>query len=66
MNARIINLRTRRKQKARQEKAAKGTVRAVEFGRSKAEKNLTRSLNDQQDRRADGHKLDTPDPRNDD
>ena len=61
MNARIINLRTRRKQKARADKAAKGSANAVRFGRTKADKAIGKALEDQTDRRLDGHKLDRPD-----
>ena len=57
MNARIINLRTRRKQKARADKAAEATIRAAEFGRSSAEKAQTRVLEKQAKRHLDGHKI---------
>lgn len=57
MNARIINLRTRRKQKAREDKAAKGAANAVRFGRTKAERVETEAFEDQAVRRLDGHKL---------
>ena len=59
MNARIINLRTRRKQKARADKAAEATVRAAEFGRTKAEKTQTEALTQQAERHLDGHKVES-------
>ena len=58
MNARIINLRTRRKQKARSEKTAQADANALKFGRTKAERAKAEVLKDQETRHLDGHKLD--------
>ncbi len=58
MNARIVNLRTRRKQKARDEVRAAARRRATEFGRSKAERELTRAEAAIEAARLDGHELD--------
>ena len=66
MNARIINLRTRRKQKARADKAAQGTANAVKFGRNKAEKSKQQALEDRAVQYLDGHKLDDSATDNDD
>ena len=49
----IINLRTVRKQKAREPKAV------APIGIKKPERNRVASLNDMSDRKLDGHKRDT-------
>ena len=41
MNARIINLRTARKRRAREEAKSVADQRAVDFGRTKAEREAT-------------------------
>nr|WP_316654918.1 DUF4169 family protein [uncultured Gellertiella sp.] len=46
MVAEIVNLRQARKQKARVEKERQADQNRLTFGRSKAEKSLTRALND--------------------
>ncbi|MDE4174659.1 DUF4169 family protein [Phaeobacter sp. PT47_59] len=53
-----VNLNRFRKQKARAEKKARADANAVKFGRSKAEKQLDRSLRDKQERHLDGHQTD--------
>jgi len=53
-----VNLNRFRKQKARAEKKARADANAVKFGRSKAEKQLDRSLRNKQARDLDGHKAD--------
>lgn len=56
MSAEIINLRQARKGKARAEKERQADQNRLTFGRSKAEKNLTRALNEQAEKRLDhGH-----------
>ena len=61
MNARIVNLRTMRKRKARA--AAKKTAdqNAVEHGRSKAERDATRAETERVTRLHDGHRREDPD-----
>lgn len=61
MNGRIINLRTRRKQKARDDKRAKGNASAARAGASKAERTATdfetaRAARHLDDRKIDGRK----------
>ncbi|MBP2549067.1 hypothetical protein J2858_001983 [Neorhizobium galegae] len=46
MSADIVNLRQFRKTKARSEKERQAEQNRLTFGRTKAEKNLTRALND--------------------
>ncbi len=56
MAAEIINLRQARKAKARTEKERQADQNRLTFGRSKAEKNLTRALNAKEEKRLDqGH-----------
>ncbi|KKB82802.1 hypothetical protein VW29_14640 [Devosia limi DSM 17137] len=56
--AEIINLRTARKRKARDQASAKADQNRVTFGRTKTEKALTKAKSDQAARLLDGHKLD--------
>ncbi|MGR9129960.1 DUF4169 family protein [Rhizobium leguminosarum] len=49
MSAEIINLRQFRKKQARSEKEKQAEQNRISFGRAKAEKQLTRSLNDKAD-----------------
>lgn len=56
--AEIINLRQARKQKARAEKEARAEQNRVTFGRTKAEKELTRAERELAKRRIDSHKRD--------
>jgi Domain of unknown function (DUF4169) len=46
MTGDVVNLRQFRKQKARTEKDKSAEQNRISFGRTKAEKKLTRSLND--------------------
>ncbi|ASS56579.1 DUF4169 family protein [Rhizobium leguminosarum] len=50
MSAEIINLRQFRKKQARSEKEKQAEQNRISFGRAKAEKQLTRSLNDKADK----------------
>ena len=61
MAADIVNLRQFRKQKARSEKEKSAEANRLQFGRTKAEKNLTRALNDKAEKTLDQGKLDKPD-----
>ncbi|WP_114942963.1 DUF4169 family protein [Microvirga calopogonii] len=56
--AEIINLRQARKQKARAEKEARADENRIAFGRTKAEKNLTKAQQDLAQSRLDQHKRD--------
>jgi len=56
--AEIINLRTARKRKARAEAATTADQNRILFGRTKAEKTLTKAQSDQATRLLDGHKRD--------
>lgn len=56
--AEIINLRQARKQKARAEKEARAEQNRFAFGRTKAEKELTKAERDMAQRRLDAHKRD--------
>ena len=56
--AEIINLRQARKQKARAEKEARADQNRVAFGRTKAEKNLTKAEQDLAKSRLEAHKRD--------
>jgi len=50
MSAEIINLRQFRKKQARSEKEKQAEQNRISFGRAKAEKQLTRRLNDKADK----------------
>ncbi|MEZ0170059.1 DUF4169 family protein [Microvirga sp. TS319] len=56
--AEIINLRQARKQKARAEKEARAEQNRIAFGRTKAERELTRAERELAERRIDSHKRD--------
>ncbi len=56
--AEIINLRQARKNKARAEKEARAEQNRVSFGRTKAEKKLTKAELDLAQSRLDSHKRD--------
>jgi hypothetical protein len=56
--AEIINLRQARKQKARTDKEARADQNRVTFGRTKAEKTLTKAEQEMDQRRLDAHKRD--------
>ncbi|MBB1250711.1 DUF4169 family protein [Rhizobium sp. G21] len=61
MAADIINLRQARKVKARAEKDKTAEQNRLTFGRTKAEKQLTKSLNEKAERALDQGKLERPD-----
>lgn len=46
MNAEIVNLRQFRKKQSRSEKEKQAEQNRISFGRTKAEKQLTKALND--------------------
>jgi hypothetical protein len=57
----IVNLRQVRKQKARSDKERTAEANRLQFGRTKAEKNLTEAINDKAERALDQGKLEKPD-----
>ncbi len=57
MAAEIVNLRQARKAKARIEKERQAEQNRLTFGRTKAEKSLTRALNEQAEKRLDQGRL---------
>ncbi|NKL32798.1 DUF4169 family protein [Rhizobium leguminosarum bv. viciae] len=61
MSAEIINLRQFRKKQARSEKVKQAEQNRVSFGRTKAEKQLTRSLNDKSDKAHRDGRIETDD-----
>jgi hypothetical protein len=61
MSAEIINLRQFRKKQARSEKEKQAEQNRVAFGRTKAEKQLTRSLNDKADKDHRDGRIETDD-----
>ena len=61
MSGDVVNLRQFRKQKARSEKERQAEQNRVAFGRTKAEKNLTRALNDKAERSLDQGRIEKPD-----
>lgn len=62
--AQIINLRTRRKQSARDTARTDATARAARHGISKAERDLTQARTAKADRDLDGHKRSPEAPQN--
>jgi hypothetical protein len=61
MAADIVNLRQFRKQKARSEKDKAADANRLQFGRTKAEKTLTKTINEKAEKALDQGKLDMPD-----
>ncbi|MBW8788688.1 MULTISPECIES: DUF4169 family protein [Rhizobium] len=61
MSAEIVNLRQFRKKQARSEKERQSEQNRVSFGRTKAEKQLTRSLNDKADKAHRDGRIETDD-----
>ncbi|WP_127753090.1 MULTISPECIES: DUF4169 family protein [unclassified Devosia] len=55
--AEIVNLRTARKRKAREDEAVKAEQNRILFGRTKAEKNQSKAEAELAARRLEGHKL---------
>ena len=60
MSGDVVNLRQFRKQKARSEKDKQAEQNRIAFGRTKAEKTLTRALNDKADKTLDQGRLEGP------
>lgn len=60
MTDNVVNLRMARKRKERAKKEANAEQNRISFGRTKQEKNLTKALNDKQNKLVDDQKL-TPD-----
>ncbi len=58
MSAELVNLRQFRKRKARAEKEKAAEANRIEFGRTKAEKNLTDAVNRKERRSHDQKRLD--------
>jgi len=56
--AEIINLRQARKNKARAEKEARAEQNRIAFGRTKAEKEMTKAEREMAQRRLDAHRRD--------
>ncbi|MDA5094696.1 DUF4169 family protein [Aliiroseovarius sp. KMU-50] len=56
MDDKVINLRQRRKQAQRRDKARQADENAVKFGRSKAEKMLDAAQNEKSERDLNAHK----------
>ncbi|MDR6756593.1 hypothetical protein J2Y48_001886 [Mycoplana sp. BE70] len=61
----VVNLRQFRKQKARSEKERQAEQNRISFGRTKAEKNLTRALNDKAEKTLDQGRIEKPEGRSD-
>ncbi|AHF84794.1 hypothetical protein RLEG3_24590 [Rhizobium leguminosarum bv. trifolii WSM1689] len=61
MSAEIINLRQFRKKQARSEKEKQAEQNRISFGRTKTEKQLTRSLNDKVDKAHRDGRIETDD-----
>ena len=61
MSAEIVNLRQFRKKQARSEKEKQAEQNRVSFGRTKFEKQLTRSLNDKADKAHRDGRIETDD-----
>ncbi|MBC2804670.1 DUF4169 family protein [Rhizobium ruizarguesonis] len=61
MSAEIINLRQFRKKQARSEKEQQAEQNRISFGRTKSEKQLTRSLNDKADKAHRDGRIETDD-----
>ena len=60
MSGDVVNLRQVRKQKARAEKDRQAEQNRIAFGRTKAEKTLTRALNDKAEKALDQGRLERP------
>ncbi len=63
MSGDIVNLRQFRKKKKRSEKERQAEQNRLTFGRAKAEKTLTKSLNDKVEKLLDQGRLEKPDDR---
>ena len=60
MSGDVVNLRQFRKQKARSDKEKQAEQNRIAFGRTKAEKTLTRALNDKAQKSLDQGRLERP------
>ncbi|SMF71331.1 protein of unknown function [Xaviernesmea oryzae] len=60
MSAEIVNLRQFRKSKTRLEKEKDAEQNRITFGRSKAEKSLTKARNEKADKALDQGRLENP------
>lgn len=60
MNAEIVNLRQFRKKQLRSEKEKQAEQNRITFGRPKAEKNLTKALNDKATKEHEAGRMETP------
>ncbi len=60
MTGDVVNLRQFRKQKARTEKDSAADQNRISYGRTKAEKQLTKTLNDKASKALDQGKRETP------
>ncbi len=60
MSGDVVNLRQFRKQKARSEKDKQAEQNRIAFGRTKAEKTLTRALHDKAEKALDQGRLERP------
>lgn len=62
MSGDIVNLRQFRKNRERQEKDRKAEENRLQYGRSKAEKTLTRALNEKAEKQLDQGRLEPRQP----
>jgi Domain of unknown function (DUF4169) len=62
MSADVVNLRQFKKQKARAEKEKQADQNRLTFGRTKAEKNLTKARNEKAERALDQGRIETENP----
>ena len=60
MSADVVNLRQFRKKQARSEKEKQAEQNRISFGRTKAEKNLTRALNDKASKTHEDGRIEPP------
>jgi hypothetical protein len=60
MSGDVVNLRQFRKQKARSDKERQAVQNRIAHGRTKAEKTLTRALNDKAEKSLDQGRIDKP------
>ncbi len=56
----LVNLRRARKDRARVDAAGQADAKRVAFGRTKAEKSLTKAERDLTERRIEGHRMEPP------
>ena len=60
MSGDVVNLRQFRKQKTRSEKEKQAEQNRISFGRTKAEKTLTRALNEKAEKSVEQGRLERP------